>query len=203
MSIIAGTTVTTLATLHVASAGACTSFVSGTYLGTWQVNSGPAAGASGAGEEVVTFSGSSLSGSVSFVTGTTAVAAGDTLSGTVGCNSFSGTLDNFTFNETSSTATNLSGTFSDNFGDMGTWAVGLAYDQVSNPSTTSLTTGSTTSPSDPIQSSVTSPAVGSNFDQYGAGNRNFVARLHHAQPVCTDQRSHRLHVCSFDARVHA
>jgi hypothetical protein len=120
MSIVAGTTVTTVATMHVASAGACTSFASGTYLGTWQVNSGPAVGAAGAGEEAVTFSGSSLSGSVSFVTGTTAVAAGDTLSGTVGCNSFSGTLDNFTFNETSSTATNLSGTFSDTFGDIGT-----------------------------------------------------------------------------------
>jgi hypothetical protein len=38
--------------------------------------------------------------------------------------------------------------------------VGLAYGQVSNPSTTSLTTGSTTSPSDPIQSNVMSPTVG-------------------------------------------
>ncbi len=162
VSIIAGATVATLpiAGAGVASAQSCTSFVSGTYLGTWEDNSGPSAGSSGAVEVTVIFDGSSLSGSVLFDTGQTVVHSGDTLNGTVGCNSFNGTLDDVTFSETSTTGTTLSGTDSDTTHDVGTWVVGLVYEEVSSPSTTSLTTGSTTSSDDPIQTAVTSPTAG-------------------------------------------
>lgn len=146
-----------------AGAQSCTTFVSGSYLGTWEANA-PNSGIAGSEEFDFTFNGSSLSGSMEMITGAAGyVIVGNTLSGTVGCTSFSATLaasgGPVSISGTEQASGTLSGTWS-GAGLTGTWVAGPVFAQVSNPSTTSLSTGSSTSSTDPIQATVTSPTAG-------------------------------------------
>ena len=146
-----------------AAAASCTTFVSGTYLGTWEVNNNALTGAA---EIQLEFSGTALTGSLSLVNGTNEVIPGNSITGTVGCTTFSGSVVNpnngfrVSFTDTESNGV-ISGTLSDNLGDSGTASAGLVYSQVSAPSTTLLSTGNTTSSSEPIQTTVNSATAGS------------------------------------------
>ena len=79
----------------VASPSGCVTPANGTYLGTWSTTNslgglGPNVG--GSYQADLTFSGASISGSLSVVTGTTGVAVGDPIAGTLTCNTYSLTL---------------------------------------------------------------------------------------------------------------
>jgi len=146
-----------------AGAQPCITLVGGDYLGTWQET--PPFTLGGAADINLVVSGCSFTGTLTFITGTGALAAGDPISGTIGASSFSGTVSGLSFTVFFQGSPLADGSLSGTWGETnaingGSWIAGPVSNQVTNPSTTALSTGSTTSSSAPIQASVGSPTAG-------------------------------------------
>jgi hypothetical protein len=145
------------------SAAACVTPQSGMYVGSFEGANG-ASTAFGSATYDITFTGSAFNAVVTYVEGRTVVVPGSTGSGTFDCNTFAGSGnlggDAVNFSGSVQADGTWSGPWSDSFGYAGSFAVGPASATVSSPSATALTTGSTVSPTVPLQASVQSPTPG-------------------------------------------
>jgi hypothetical protein len=149
------------------AAAACGTPQDGRYLGTWQSSKGLG---QGVGALELTFSEMVVAGTVDFLTGSTAVAEGDDIAGTLdGCDFFfTGDAEHGPLKWSGSISADgreLIGTYTyeskytqENI-DAGSARVGLATDNVSTEGT-SATTGDETSTADPLTTSVDSPTSG-------------------------------------------
>jgi hypothetical protein len=143
------------------AAATCGTPQDGRYLGTWQSSEGPA---HGVGALELTFSGSDVAGTVDFLTGSTAVAEGDAIAGTLAdCEFlFTGQAERGPLEwrgSVSADGRELIGTYTYASIDAGSARVGLATDNVTTEGT-SATTGDETSSADPLTTSVDSPTSG-------------------------------------------
>jgi len=149
-----------------AGAQQCVTFTPGTYIGTWAVGTGSVV--SGVAGAVLDFSGTSVSGTISFITENGSFEApSTTISGSLGCTSFTfsapvdSALAGMVFmGGLASDGVTLVGSWAYPFqnGEYGTFIATLVADSVSSQGqVTSLSSGSTTSPSNPIQVTVDSP----------------------------------------------
>jgi len=157
------TTVSAITVQEVESPSAsaqCVSFPSGTYAGTWE-GAGFGREVSGSYGATFTFSGSTVSGSVTFISGS--FDAGSTpFSGAVTCDDFVGTFQNGGVSTSVSGGSGGNGTldggWTNNNGQTGSFSMGLVDRQVvSGSPTESFSSGASTSPSEPIQVTVVSP----------------------------------------------
>lgn len=128
----------------------CPTLATGSYLGTWELS-----GLNGVAQFGITVSGTSVSGSMTLISGTTAIVPGSPIVGTISCNLLSATVGGL--NLAGVIAPNgqeiRSGTF---VGSPGSWQAGLILNQASS-ATGSVSTGSVPSPADPVTASIDSP----------------------------------------------
>ncbi|HEX5616486.1 MAG TPA: hypothetical protein VFZ83_15130 [Acidimicrobiia bacterium] len=148
------------ATTPVGASSHCPTPQSGTWIGTWTSDQFAAAGS---GQMDLTFSGSSVTGTMTFVTGTSIISNNEPITGTVTCatvTASTGTVQSVaTLGQDGASAI---GTYEVPGVDTGTWRAALVTSLVSGSGTVLTTdTGSGATPSDPVQIAIASPISGS------------------------------------------
>ncbi len=146
-----------------AAASGCPVFPTGTVFGTW-VNSSDTNGGVVNAVDSANLAAQTTSGTFNFLTGNLPLFPGSTVSGTINPDcSFQGSVDGFPSDtytgwpiDIGPNSSAANGTWHDST-DNGSWTAAIVAAQTSNPSTTSLSLGSS---GDPIQVSVTSPTTG-------------------------------------------
>jgi len=133
------------------ASAACPTLANGSYLGTWEQG-----GLNGVGQSDITVSGSTVTGVMTLITGTTVVAPGSAVNGTISCNLLAVTVGGLPLAGVISPNGQeiLSGTF---VGGPGSWRSGLILDQASSASGSVSIGPGVPAPTYPVTAKIDSP----------------------------------------------